>query len=89
MRRPRLLLQIDASLRQRKRLLVAVLHQGHIRLIAADGREHIEGLDDDRKPFRLAQRRDRFVEPPFLGARDPRERVDHREMPPIADGMKR
>ena len=86
---PRLLLQLDAALGQRQRLLVAVLHHRDVRLVAAHRRQHVAGLDDQREPLGLAQRGHRFVEPPFLRERDARQRVDQREVAPIAGGVQR
>ncbi len=89
MRRAPLLLQLDAALREAERLLVTVLHQRHVRLIAADRRQDVDGLDEQRKPLGLRQRRHGLFEPPFLRERDSRQRVHHRQVPPVANGVKR
>ncbi len=86
-RRAALLLQLHAALGQRQRLVVPVLHQRDVRLVAADGRQHVPGLDEHRQTLRLAERRHRFVEAAFLGKRDARERMHHRQVAPVADGV--
>ena len=45
---PACFLQLDASLRQRERLLVAMLHQRDVGLVAAHRREHVAGFDEQR-----------------------------------------
>ena len=55
------LVQDHAALGERKRLLVAVLQHHHVRLIAADGREHVVGGHRRGKPLGLPQRHHRFV----------------------------
>ena len=88
-RRARLLLQLDAALGQRQRLVVAVLHHRHVRLVAAHRRDDVAGSDHQRQPLGLAQRRHRFVEAAFLRERDAAQRVDQREVAPIAGGVQR
>ena len=88
-RRARVLVQRDAALGERERLLVAVLHQRDVRLVAAHRRQHVVGLDDDRQPLGLAQRGHRLVEPPVLRERDARQRVHQREVAPVAGGVQR
>ena len=89
MRRARLLLQSDAALGERQRLLVPVLHQGHVGLVAAHRRQDVARLDHDGEPLGLAQRGHRLVEPSFLRERDARQRVHHREVTPVAGGVQR
>ena len=89
MRRARLLLQLDAALRQQQRLVVAVLHHRHVRLVAADGGHDVAGPDHHREAFGLAQRRHRFVEAPFLGERHAAERMDQGQVALIAGGVQR
>ena len=79
--------QRDAALRQRKRLLVAVLHHRHVRLVAADQREDVVGVDRCGQPLRLAKRAHRFVIAADLGERNARQRVDERELAAIAGGV--
>ncbi len=88
-RRARLLLQRDAALGERQRLIVPVLHQRDVGLVAADRRQHVARLDDDGEPLGLTQRRDRLVEPSFLRERHAGERVHHREVTPVARGVQR
>ena len=88
-RRARLLLQLDAALGERQRLIVPVLHQRHVGLVAADGGQHVARLDHHRQTLGLAQRRDRLVEPSFLRERHAGERVHHREVTPVAGGVQR
>jgi hypothetical protein len=87
-RRPRLLLQIDASLRKGERLLVPMLHQSDVRLVATYRRQDIERFDNDRQSFSLSQSRHGFVEPAFLRPGNTRQRMNHREVPSIASRMK-
>ena len=42
-----------------------------------------------RQPLGLAQRRHRLVEPSFLRERDAGQRVDHRQVAPVAGGVQR
>ena len=51
------LVQRDAPLGQRERLLVLVPHQRDVRLIVHDAREHIVGLDGHGQAFTLRERR--------------------------------
>ena len=88
-RRPRLLLELDAAFGERQRLVVTVLHQRHVRLVPVDRGEHVAGLDHQRQPLGVAQRRHRLVQTAFLRERDARERVDHRQMPAIAGRVQR
>ncbi len=83
------LVQRDAALGQRQRLLVAVLQHHDVRLIAADRCQHVVRLDDRGQAFGLAQRRHRFVVVAELRERNARERVDQREMTPVAGGVQR
>ena len=88
-RRARLLLQLDAALGQRQRLIVAVLHHRHVRLVAADGRDDVVGVDHQREPLGLPQRGHRFVEPSLLGERDAAQRMDQRQVAAVAGGVQR
>ena len=78
-----------APLGERERLLVAVLEHHHVRLVAADGRQHVVGLDERREPFGLPQRAHRFVVASELRQRDARQRMHEREMTTIAGGVER
>ncbi len=80
----RLLLQLDAALGERERLLVPVQHHRDIGLVAADGRQDVARFDRHGQPLGVPQRRHGLVQPPFLRERDPGERMDHREVPPVA-----
>ncbi len=88
-RRTALLLQFHAALGERQRLVVPVLHQRDVGLVAADSRQHVPGLDEQRQPFRLRESRHRLVQPAFLRERDARQRVHHRQVPAVADGVQR
>ena len=81
--------QRDAPLRQRERLLVAVLHHHHVRLVAADRGEDVVGVHQRGKALGLAQRAHRLVVPAQLGERDSRERMDQREVAAIARRVQR
>ena len=72
-RRAGLLLEVDASFGERQRLLVPMLHQRDVRLVPAHGRQHVARFDHDGQTLGLAERRDRFVEPPFLRERHARQ----------------
>ena len=74
--------------RRGQRLLVAMLHQRDVRLVAADGREHVAGLDHQGETLGLPQRRHRLVEASVLRERHARQRMDDREVPPVAGGVK-
>ena len=89
MRRPGLLLQRNAALGERERLFGPVLHQRDVGLVAADGAEHVAGLDHERQPLSLPQRRHRFVQASFLRQHDAGKRVHHRQVPAVASRMKR
>ena len=51
------LVQRDAALGQRQRLIVTMAHQRDVRLVVHDAGEHVVGLDRHRQPLALAQRR--------------------------------
>ncbi len=86
---PALLLQLDAAFGERQRLLVPMLHQRDVGLVAADRRQDVAGLDEHRQALGLRERRHRLVETSFLRERHARQRVHHRQVPAIADGMER
>jgi hypothetical protein len=88
-RRTTLLLQFHAALGERQRLVVAVLHQRHVGLVAADRREDVPRLDEQCQPFRLCESRHRLVQTAFLRERDARERMHHGQVPAVANGVKR
>ena len=88
-RRAPVLLQLDAAFRQRPRLLVPMLHQRDVRLVATDRGQHVPGLDEHGQPLGLRERRHRLVEASLLREGHARERVHHRQVPPVADGMER
>jgi hypothetical protein len=67
------LLQFHAALGQRERLIVAVLHHRHVRLIAAHDRKDVVRVDHDREPLGVAERRHRLVEPAVLRERHTRQ----------------
>ena len=88
-RRAGVLLQLDAAFRERQRLIVTVLHQRDVRLIAAHRGKDVAGVHEKGESLRMAQRSHRFVKPPLLSESDARERMDHREVPFVARGVKR
>ena len=88
-RRAAILLQLHAALGQRQRLFVPVLHQRDVGLVAAHGREHVAGLDEQRQPLGLRERGHRLIEPAFLREGHAREGMHHRQVPPVADGVER
>ena len=79
----------DAALRQRERRLVAMLQHHHVRLIAADRREHVVGLHRCREALGLAERRERLVVAADLRERDAGERLHQREVPPVSPRVQR
>ncbi len=70
--RPVRFVQRHAALRQRERLLVAVLEQHHDRLVPADRRHDVVSLNRGCQPLCVTQRRHRFVVPAELRQRDAR-----------------
>ena len=74
----------DASFGERERLLVMVAHQRDVGLVVHDAGENVVSLNSGREPFALPERRDRVFGPSGLREQHCRERVDEREMPPIA-----
>ena len=83
------LVERDAALGQRERLLVAVLEHHHVRLVAADRGQHVVGVDERGQPLGVPQRRHRFFVAPELRERDARQRVDEREVAAVAGGVQR
>ena len=61
--RPERLVEGHAALGQRQRFLMAVAHQGDVRLIVEHERQGVVGLDRRGQPLGLAQRRQRFLRP--------------------------
>ena len=88
-RRPGFLLELHASLGQRQRLLVPMLHRGDVRLVSEDRREDVARLRGNGQPLRVAHRNERLFEPPFLGERDARQRMNHGQVTPVAGGVQR
>ena len=86
-RRAAVLLQLDAAFRQRQRLLVPMLHQRDVGLVATDRRQHVPRLDEHGQPLSLRERRHRLFEASLLRESHAGERVHHRQVPPVADGM--
>ncbi len=84
-----MLLQFDAALGERQRLLVPMLHQRDVGLVATDRGQHVSGFDKHRQALGLRERRHRLVEAAFLREGHPRQRVHHRQVPAIPDGMER
>ena len=78
--------QGNAAFGERARLLVAMLQEQHVRLVAADSRDDVVGMNGRCQPFGVAQRRHRLVVATLLSERDARQRVHQREVPPIARG---
>ena len=84
-----MLLQLDAALRQRERLLVAVLHQCDVGLVAAHGGQHVAGVA--RAAPAAPPARSAVIASssrPLLGQRDSRQRVHHREVARVSGGVK-
>ncbi len=63
---PERLMQADAALRERERLVVAMPHQRDVRLVVHDARQHVVSGDRHRQPFALAKRGAGFVGTPGL-----------------------
>ena len=78
-----------APLGESERLLVAVLHHRHVRLVAADKRQHIVGVNGRGETFRLTQCAHRLVVAAHLRKRDARQRVHEREVPAVAGRVQR
>ena len=87
-RRAGLPLELDAALGQRQGLVVAMLQRGDVRLIAVNRRQDVASLHGDRQPLGMAHRDQRLLQPALLSQRDARQRVHHRQIPPIAGGVK-
>src|SRR6188508_3398866 len=81
-------MQRDAALGQDERLLVAMLHQCHVRLVMHDAREHIVGRYRHREAFTLPQPRDGFVCSARLREQYRGQRMNERQVTPVADSMK-
>src|SRR5262249_52311086 len=75
------------ALGEGKRLLMTVAHEGHVRLVVHDAREHVVGFDGSRETLGLPQRPRRFVVPSGLRQQHRRQRVREREMPAVTRGM--
>ena len=85
-----LFLQGRASFGERQGLLVTVLNQRDVGLVVTDDAENVLSLNGGGEPFGLTERRDGFFNPPPpLGQHDARQRVEERQIPPIARGMQR
>ena len=84
-----LLVQRHAALGERERLLVAVLQHRDVRLVAADGRQHVVGVDRRARAARPAAAPAALRRSARLRERDARQRVHEREMAPIAGGVQR
>ncbi len=83
-----LLLQRRGLLGERQRQVVAVLNQRDVCLVVANDAEHILCMDRRSEIFRLTKRGHRFFHAPALNKYPARERVQQREVPAVASGMK-
>ena len=83
------LMQRDAALGERERLIVPMPHQRDVRLVVHDAGEHVVGVNGHREPFALPQRGRGFVVAARLREQHRRQRVDEREMAAIAGGVQR
>ncbi len=83
------LVQGDGTVGERKGLIVAVPHQGHVGLVAADQREDVFGAGHRREMLGLAQGRHRFVGAARLREHDAHQGVALREVASIAGGVER
>ena len=79
----------DTALRERERLLVAVLEHHHARLVATNRSEHIVGVDERRETLGLAERGHGFVVAAELGEGDARQRMHQRQMAAIPGCVER
>jgi hypothetical protein len=84
-----LLLEFHAALGERERLVVPMLHQRDVGLVAADRRLHVPGFDEERQALGLGEGGHGLVQPALLRQRHARERVHHRQVAPIANGVQR
>ncbi|HZL94079.1 MAG TPA: hypothetical protein VFB99_10560 [Vicinamibacterales bacterium] len=81
------LMQRDTALGEREGLIVAMLHQCHVRLVVHDPREHIVGGNRHGETLALAECGDRFFAAAGLREQNGRQRVNKREVATIANGM--
>ena len=81
--------QRDAALGERQRLIVLMAHQRDVRLVVDDPRQHVVGRNRHREPFALSQGGGGLVVAAGLREQHGRERVDEREVTPVAGGVER
>jgi hypothetical protein len=72
-RRSGFLLELDAALGQRQRILVPVLHRSDVGLVAADGGQHVPGLGRRGEALGMPHRHQRLLEPSLLREGDARK----------------
>ena len=82
-------MQRDTALGQRQRLIVAMAHQRHVRLVVDDAGEDVVGGNGHRQTLALSQSGRGFVHAPGLREENRRQRVDERQMTSIAGGVQR
>ena len=83
------LVQRDAALGERQRLIGMVAHELHVGLIVDDACEHIVGLDGNGQPLALSERACRLVASTRLREQHRRQRMDERQVTAIAGRMER
>jgi hypothetical protein len=81
--------QRHAALGQRERLFVPVLQHHHVRLVAADGSEHVLGLHGGGKPLGVTKGDHRLVVPTELREGDARQRMHQGEVTTVARRVQR
>jgi hypothetical protein len=87
--RRELLVAADALLGERQRLVVAMPHHRHVRLVPVHDGQHVVGVHGGGEALGLAQRGERLVEAAGLRERAAGERVHQGEAAAIADRVQR
>jgi hypothetical protein len=79
----------DAALGKRERLIVMMAEERDVRLIVDDAGEHIVGLNGHREPLALSKGGRRFVAPARLREQHGGQRMHQRQVAPVAGGVQR
>jgi hypothetical protein len=83
------LVQRDAALRERQRLLVLVAHERHVGLVVDDAGEDVVGVDGHREPLALPECAGGFIGAARLREQHGRQRMHERKVPSIARRVER
>ena len=76
-------MQRHAALGERKRLVVLVAHECHVRLVVDDTGDDVVGLDGLSEPLALAECPRCLTGSAGLGEQDRRQSMDERQMPAV------